>query len=135
MSHYDEQMNELLSVGKKLRDLRLRAGLTQAQVAECLQTKQSVIARMEADTRGSVSLRRLAEYTLACGMIPACFEAGEPLELHFIPLEDARQFTITHTGELLTWKAYLRWKAREVWKDVEPLQQVTQTGERLCLAP
>ena len=49
---------------------RRKAGLTQAQVAERMGTKQSGIARMEADSSGATSLRRYVEYALACDMLP-----------------------------------------------------------------
>lgn len=49
---------------------RRKAELTQAQVAERMGTKQSAIARMEADASGSTSLRRYVEYALTCDMIP-----------------------------------------------------------------
>src|SRR5712692_5214749 len=50
---------------------RRQAGLTQAQVAEQMNTKQAAIARLEADTDGSMSFRRCAEFALACGMVKA----------------------------------------------------------------
>src|SRR5260221_5877521 len=63
---------------------RHQAGLTQAQVAEHLKTKQAAIARLEADTNGSLTLRHYAEFALACGMIP--------LNITLAPIDLVRQY-------------------------------------------
>src|ERR1035438_6354448 len=49
---------------------RRQASLTQAEVAERLNTKQAAIARIEADTEGSISFRRFSDFVLECGMVP-----------------------------------------------------------------
>ena len=66
--------------------MRRQAGLTQAQVAERLNTKQSAIARFESDFDGGISLRRYADFALACGMVPHT--------ITFAPLESAISYTI-----------------------------------------
>src|SRR5450759_4360037 len=76
----------LSSVVRGLYDVRRQAGLTQAQVAERLNTKQAAIARLEADTDGSMSLHRYVDYALACGMIPH--------HITFAPIESARDYVI-----------------------------------------
>jgi len=63
---------------------RREAGLTQAQVAERLQTKHSSVARWEADTSGSISLHRYAEIALACGMIP--------LDIKLVPISSLSEY-------------------------------------------
>ncbi len=70
---------------------RRQAGLTQAQVAEKLGTKQAAIARLEADTEGAISLRRYVEFALACGMVP--------LNIELVPINAARDSILTHLIE------------------------------------
>ncbi len=49
---------------------RHRAGLSQDKLAQLLGTQQSVVARMEKDDDGRMSLHRFIDYALACGEIP-----------------------------------------------------------------
>src|SRR2546428_14111523 len=56
--------------------MRRQAGLTQAQVAERLNTKQSAVARLESDFDGSISLHRYIDFVLACGMVPPKIKFG-----------------------------------------------------------
>lgn len=49
---------------------RRRAGWTQDQVAQAIGTTQSAIPRWEKDFEGKISLHRLADFALACGMVP-----------------------------------------------------------------
>lgn len=49
---------------------RHHAGLTQADIAEAMGTTQSAIARLENDTAGGTSARRLWNYLVACGLLP-----------------------------------------------------------------
>ncbi len=74
----------LASAAISLSRLRFDAGLTQAQVAEKLHTKQSAIARLEADFDGTMSLRRYVDFALACGVVPYNFT--------FVPITTARDF-------------------------------------------
>lgn len=60
----------LSSVGRSLYYARRQAGLTQAEIAERMNTTQSAIARFEADKNGSMSFRRYADFAIACGMMP-----------------------------------------------------------------
>ena len=80
---------------------RRQAGLTQAQVAEQMNTKQAAIARLEADTDGSISFRRYAEFALACGMVP--------LDITLVPIESARDFVIANPDLPLTQINYDTW--------------------------
>jgi len=64
----------LTSAVDTLWHARREAGLTQSQVAEALGTRQSAVARMEADTSGSMSLHRYVDYCMACGVLPFDFE-------------------------------------------------------------
>lgn len=80
---------------------RRQAGLTQAQVAEQMNTKQAAIARLEADTDGSLSLRRYVEFALACGMVP--------LDITLVPIESARNFIIANPDSPLTQTNYDTW--------------------------
>jgi transcriptional regulator with XRE-family HTH domain len=58
------------STAQSLQEARRRAGLTQADVAQKLGTKQPNIARLEKDAEGSISLHRYISYAVACGMMP-----------------------------------------------------------------
>src|SRR5437764_11702647 len=72
----DEFSQEYIKAGflsaamRALVQARRNAELTQAQVAEQLGTKQTVIARWEKDKEGSISLRNYVEFALACGRAP-----------------------------------------------------------------
>lgn len=71
------------SVVDTLSTARKRAGLTQQDLAERLTTRQSVVSRSERDVSGSMSVRRFAEWSLACGFVPA------PISL--VPFTTARE--------------------------------------------
>lgn len=64
-AEYDALATEF-SVASELIAARARAGLTQAQVAERMQTTQSTVARMESG-RMLPSLRTLSRYAEATG--------------------------------------------------------------------
>ncbi|MGG1943696.1 helix-turn-helix transcriptional regulator [Trinickia sp. NRRL B-1857] len=64
-AEYEEQAPEF-AVASELIAARVRAGLTQEQVAERMQTTQSTIARMESG-RTMPSLRTLSRYAEATG--------------------------------------------------------------------
>src|SRR5262245_50466824 len=53
-----------------LWEARRAAGLTQAQVAERMQTAQSAIARMEKDDEGRITLHKYIDFALACEAVP-----------------------------------------------------------------
>ena len=91
----------LASAANALSTLRHKAGLTQAEVAERLHTKQSAIARLEADYDGAMSLRRYVDFALACGVIPHHFT--------FVSVETARNFTIAQPETPLTFENQLDW--------------------------
>lgn len=84
----------LTAVANSLFTLRREAGLTQAQIAERLSTKQSAIARLEADFDGAMSLRRYIDFVLACGFVPH--------QLAFTSIEAARTFLIAQPAISLT---------------------------------
>lgn len=91
----------LTAAAISLFTLRREAGLTQAQIAERLHTKQSAIARLEADFDGAISLRRYIDFVLACGFIPH--------QLTFTPIEEARAFTIAQPATPLTFENQSNW--------------------------
>ncbi|CAG4891494.1 helix-turn-helix domain-containing protein [Paraburkholderia gardini] len=64
-AEYDAQAPEF-AVARELIAARVRAGLTQEQVAEKMQTTQSTVARMESG-RTMPSLRTLSRYAEATG--------------------------------------------------------------------
>ncbi|TAL92215.1 MAG: XRE family transcriptional regulator [Paraburkholderia sp.] len=64
-TEYDAQSPEF-AIARELVAARVRAGLTQEQVAEKMQTTQSTIARME-NGRSLPSMRTLARYAEATG--------------------------------------------------------------------
>ena len=84
----------LSSVGRSLYYARRNAGLTQEQVAERMHTKQSVIARFEADKKGSMSFRRYVDFAIACGMMPRSLTLNPILE----PIEALRNEVIARAG-------------------------------------
>src|SRR5690348_4753958 len=49
---------------------RKNAGLTQADIARSLHTKQPGIARLEADVGGTLAFRRYVDLAFACGKAP-----------------------------------------------------------------
>jgi transcriptional regulator with XRE-family HTH domain len=85
----------------RLWEARRDAGLTQAQVAEAMHTRQSAVARWEADLSGSISLRKYAEFALACGTVP--------LEIMLAPLQQVRQFTMERPEEPTTPLHFAAW--------------------------
>jgi len=92
---------------------RRRADLTQAQVAERTNTKQAAIARLEADTDGSISLRRYVGFALACGMVP--------LNIVLAPIESVQNFVIAHPDSPLTQMNYDTWVlSKETFSMLEP---------------
>lgn len=50
-----------------VREMRVSAGITQAELARKLQTKQAAIWRAESDSYAGHSLRTLREVAKACG--------------------------------------------------------------------
>ena len=91
----------LTSAANGLFYMRRQAGLTQAQVAERLYTKQPAIARLEGDFDGGISLSRYADFALACGMVPH--------NITFAPLELAISYTIAQPKVLFTQVNYQEW--------------------------
>jgi len=91
----------LSSAANGLFYIRREAGLTQEQVAERLNTKQSAIARLESDFDGGISLRRYVDYALACGKVPH--------DITFAPLESAISYTIAQPKILFTQVNYQEW--------------------------
>ena len=85
MTGNDEELQQLIAaealhaeVARRIYEVRTAAGLTQAELAERIGTKQPVIARLEdADYEGH-SLSMLQRIALAL---------NQRIELHFVPLE------------------------------------------------
>ena len=84
----------LSSVGRSLYYARRKAGLTQEQVAERMNTQQPAIARLEADKNGSMSFRRYVDFALACGMMPRSLMLASILE----PIDSLRDEMIVHAA-------------------------------------
>jgi len=84
-----------------LFEQRKASGLTQAEVAERLGTKQPAISSIEADFSGSFSFRRYVDYALACGTLP--------LDLSFAPVEGIRRFLLDEPSDAPTAMAYAGW--------------------------
>ena len=67
---YDAEARRMrmeLALEKKLRELRSKMGLTQKQLAEILETKQSDISRMEREGYSTnLTLEKLIRYVSAC---------------------------------------------------------------------
>jgi transcriptional regulator with XRE-family HTH domain len=104
--------------------MRRQAGLTQAQVAERLNTKQSAIARLEGDFDGGMSLRRYVDFALACGMVPH--------NITFAPLESVISYTIAQPKILYTQVNYQEWlkaNSSSALTSVETLAQPESNSE------
>lgn len=91
----------LSSAVRALHNARRRAGLTQTQIAERLNTKQTAVARLEADIDGSMSLRRYVDFALACGM--------DPLDIILEPIESVRDYVIHNPQAPRTQALYNAW--------------------------
>jgi len=120
----DEFIRDVIT---KLTKARVNAGLTQAELAHRMETTQAAIVRMENALNGSFSLHRIADYALACGMIPCQFAHDEPLEFHLVPLDLARKFVIANHGRPFTWKNFLEWVSKRVWEGAPPVYTVSDT--------
>ena len=106
--------------------MRRQAGLTQAQVAERLNTKQSAVARLEGDFDGSISLHRYIDFALACGMVPH--------NITFAPLEAAMSYTIAQPKILYTEVNYQEWlkaNSPSTSTSVETLAQQESNSEAI----
>lgn len=84
---------------------RRQSNFTQTQVAEQLKTKQAAIARLEADTNGSLSLRRYVDFALACNMVP--------LNITLAPINLVRDFVKDNPDISLTEENYNSWRQRK----------------------
>lgn len=105
----------LSHVVSSLRTARIEAGLTQRDVATRLGTTQSAIARLENDDEGSMSLRRVIDYALACGV--------SPFDVCFRPFEEQRAFALEEPDGSRTEGAFISWRSRiehRAWAGLEP---------------
>lgn len=93
----------LLNAMSALFHARRDAGLTQAQLAERLHTRQSSIARLERDQSGSVTLRRFIEVALACGVMP--------FDISFVPVEEMIRFASEAAETPRTQEVFAAWAA------------------------
>ena len=85
MTGDDEEMRQLIAqetlnaeVARSIYEARTVAGLTQAELAERIGTRQPVIARLEDADYGGHSLSMLQRIARAL---------NQRIELHFVPLE------------------------------------------------
>ena len=69
-------------VARKLTDLRLKAGLTQRQLAKLVGTTASVICRLEDATYGGHSLAMLNRIATAL---------KQRVEIHFVPVTESKK--------------------------------------------
>jgi transcriptional regulator with XRE-family HTH domain len=110
----------LLQAMSALFHARRDAGLTQAQLAERLHTKQSAIARYERDFTGSMTLRRFVEIAIACGVAP--------LDITLAPIEQVARYAAEATGAPRTATALSVWQAAQ--KADAPDDPQSQSSER-----
>ena len=116
----------LSSAVNTLCSMRQHAGLTQSQVAERLNTKQSAIARLEGDFDGGISLRRYVDFALACGMVPH--------NITFAPLESAINYTIDQSKIAYTQvndQEWLKANSPLISVSVESVAQVESNSEMI----
>jgi len=102
-----------------LYQARRQGGLTQAQVAEKLNTGQAVIARLEDDTDGSMSLHRYIDFIMACGMVP--------FTITYVPIDAVRDFTLENPQLPLTQEDYHSWRVNREIQSVLGSQNVQST--------
>jgi transcriptional regulator with XRE-family HTH domain len=114
----------LLEAMTALFHARRAAGLTQAQLAERLHTKQSSIARLERDFTGSMTLRRFVEVAIACGVVP--------LDLTLAPLEQVARYATEAPDAERTQVAFSAWEAAQPAQAPDDSQR--QPGERAAEA-
>lgn len=100
--------------------MRRQAGLTQAQVAERLHTKQSAVARLEGDFDGGIALHRYIDFALACGMVPH--------NITFAPLESVISYTIAQPKILFTEVTYQEWLKTNSPSTSTSVETLTQQG-------
>ena len=93
----------LLQAMSALFHARRAAGLTQAQLAERLHTRQSSIARLERAMSGSVTLKRFVEVAIACGVMP--------LDMTLVPVQEMIQFAGDNAETPRTQVAFSAWRA------------------------
>ncbi len=119
----------LSSAVRALYNARRKAGLTQAQVAERLNTKQAAIARLEADTEGSMSLHRYVDFALACGM--------DPLDIILEPVESIRDYVIHNPQAPRAQDLYEKWRKHmsEPTTVSQPAPELTLSGRAVVVPP
>lgn len=94
----------LSRVVETLREARHEANLTQQQLACKLGTTQSAIARLENDSSGGVSIRRVIDYLLACGVAP--------FDIAYVPVNEMRRFAYSDPTGRHTEPRYARWRSK-----------------------
>ena len=109
----------LESAVNTLYEVRRQAGLTQAQVAEKLNTGQAVIARLEDDTEGAMSLHRYVDFVMACGMIP--------YNIMPVPIEAVRDYVLENPQSPLTQTDYHSWLLKREAQSMLVSQNVQST--------
>ncbi len=110
------------STTQALQEARRHAGLTQADVAQKLGTKQPNIARLEKDVEGSISLRRYISYAVACGMMP--------LDIKLETLVDVRNYALHDPDAARSEILFNAWKSAMVNSVAAPGNTVPSMGSR-----
>lgn len=109
----------LESAVNTLYQARRQADLTQAQLAERLNTGQAAIARLEDDTEGAMSLHRYVDFVMACGMIP--------FNIAYVPIEAVHGYTLENPQLPLTQENYHAWLLNKKIQSLLFSQNVTPT--------
>lgn len=105
-----------------LRRARRLSGLSQAEVAERMGTRQPSIARLEADLDGSVSLHRYAEYLAACGVLP--------FDVELVDTDAIRDYLLHDPSASVLAVRFREWLAITLNEEAEPVPETALADSR-----
>jgi predicted XRE-type DNA-binding protein len=80
-----KKARQKLAIAQQIYDLRTKAGLSQAEFAELVGTKQSVISRLEDADYEGYSLSMLSRIAAAC---------NQQLQVRFVPERSLRSYAL-----------------------------------------